>query len=789
MVRTHRIFTCIVCLALPFSAWGQEPKAVDEVGQLTLEEKAAFTTGQNTWETFAVPRLDIPPTWMADGPVGLRKADGPMLAASVTATCFPAAAAMSATWNPELIEKVGAGIGAEAHSNDVALLLAPGLNLKRHPLGGRNFEYYSEDPLLSGTMAAAFVRGVQSRGVGATLKHFAVNNQEHLRMSIDAQVDERTMHELYLRGFEIAVKEGRPQAVMSAYNRVNGTYATENPLLLTEILRRDWGFEGLVVSDWGSVDDPIASIAAGMDLEMPGNPQTPPAVVQAVQDGELSRADLDRAVSKVLQLVDRQAALAEIPKIDAVAANHELARAVAIEGMVLLANDGILPITADRPLRIGVVGRLAFEPRIQGIGSSQINSANIDQPWHFLNEIGTGQGHTLTAWQADYAEEGLTHQESAELNADLLDADLILVFAGQPAAHDAEAWDRPSMQLAPADLEVIEAVKSTGKPFVVTLTGGGAMDVSSFNDDAAAILMGWLGGEAWGSAVAHVIFGSSSPSGKLSETFAWSVADHASDINFPGGPRTVRYGEGLNVGYRYFQTAGREVAYPFGHGLSYTRFELSDAQAPKSIESLDGTTTVTVRVANTGKRPGAETLQIYSRHLDPSLPRPDRELVGFQKIFLEPGESREVEIPISPARLAYYHDELHRWVIEPGDYELLVGVSAADIRATLPVQLTVGTMPRTAFTMYSVIGDIYRDPRGQAAIDFMIQQQEGRTPLSMAAEDDFFAAVMRNMPFKKIASFSQGAVTAETLEQLLALINSDLPPEAVTTTLEQGMGQ
>ncbi len=784
MTRLHQFIAVGLLLTLPILAEAQDTSAVGKVGQLTLEEKASLTTGQNAWETVALPRLDIPATWMADGPVGLRKASGGIGLEALEATCFPSSSTMSATFNPGLVEELGAGIGAEARYNDVTLLLAPGLNLKRHPLGGRNFEYYSEDPLLSGLTAAAFVRGVQSQGVGATLKHYAVNNQEKLRMTIDAQVDERTLHELYLRGFEIAVKEAKPQAVMSAYNRVNGTYASENPQLLTEILRDAWGFEGLVVSDWGAVEDPIASVAAGLDLEMPGNPLTPPILVQAVQDGRLAEADLDRAAAKVLQLVDRQAAMPAKPDGDPRPKNHELARRVAVEGMVLLENAGVLPITADRKLKIGVVGNLAFRPRIQGIGSSQINSSNIDIPWSFVEAMGSAQGHSMTAWKTEYGEDALSLDDRSALESFLKSQELILAFVGQPASHDAEAWDRPSIELAAADRQLIGLARNSGRPFVVILTGGGAINVSDFNDDAEAVLMGWLGGEAWGSAVAEVLFGKSYPSGRLSETFTESEADHASDINFPGDSRVVRYGEGLNVGYRYFQSANRKVVYPFGYGLSYTTFQYSDARAPDQVTSLDGDIEVSVRVSNTGNHAGAETVQIYSRQLDPSLIRPDRELVAFKKVPLAPGEAKTVNIRIPPERLAYYHDGHHQWVIEKGDYELLVGASAADIRATIPMELTVGTLPRTIFTLNSVIGEIMRDPRGLAVLDFMMKQQEG-TPASMAEQDPFFLAIFQNLPFKRIANFSRGAVTEQQLQQLLMMINSDMAAEQVTAMLNQ----
>jgi len=770
-------------LVTPFSG-AQTPDIDSLVGELTLEEKACLITGINKWETCAVPRLGIPSVWMADGPVGLRKYLGAALTDSVPATCFPSSAAMAATWNPKLIEQVGAGIGAEALANNVALLLAPGLNLKRHPLGGRNFEYYSEDPLLSGKTAAAFVRGVQSQGVGATLKHYAANNQEHRRMSIDARIDERTLRELYLRGFEIAVKEGRPQAVMSAYNRLNGTYASQNKWLLTTVLRDEWGFDGLVVSDWGAVDDPVASIAAGLDLEMPGNPLTPPIIVEAVERGALDEADLDRAVANVLQLVARRAAMDGRQSVDALAANHELAREVAAESMVLLKNDGILPLSADWARRIGVVGRLAVEPRIQGIGSSQISPPQVESPWDHLQEIGDQRGHDLELWRSEYDEDALTDDELADLKTLVNRQDAVLIFAGQKASHDAEAWDRPSTDLAPADLAAIGAVQEAGMPFVVILAGGGAVDVRPFGADAGAMVMGWLGGQAFGSAAAEVVFGLRSPSGRLSETFARSVEDHASALNFPGGPLTVRYGEGLSVGYRYFQTFDQKVVYPFGHGLSYTTFEYGEVEAPEVLASLEGGFDVQVTLRNTGGRTGAETVQVYLRHLDPAFSRPDRELIGFEKVAVDPGETRHVTIHIEPERLAYYHAGHGRWVIGAGRYELLVGASAADIRATVPLEVTVGMMPRETYTLYHIIGDVYRDPRGRVVIDYF-RAQRGQRPLSEAADDDFRAAVQKNLPFKKISNFSNGAVSIEDLEMFLGLINSDMPPEEVASILER----
>jgi beta-glucosidase len=770
-------------LALLVPAATPAASITELVEQLTLEEKAALVTGQNAWETYAVERLGIPAAWMADGPVGLRKSTGENVTDSVPATCFPSSAGMAATWNPDLIEQLGAAIGAEARAKGVSLLLAPGLNIKRHPLGGRNFEYYSEDPLLSGATAAAFVRGVQSEGVGATLKHYAVNNQEERRMSIDARVRERALREIYLRGFEIAVKESSPQAVMSAYNLVNGTSASENPRLLTEILRDEWGFEGLVVSDWGAVNDPAAAVAAGLDLEMPGNPLTPADIVAAVEAGTLEMADLDRAAGNVLQLVDRHNALVERSSPADMDAHHELARRVAVQSMVLLENRDFLPLENGAGRKLGVLGRLAVEPRIQGIGSSQVNPTRLDAAWPFLERLGSEQGFATAHWGDRYAETGLTERETDSLTAFLGQQDLVIVFAGQEASQDAEAWDRSSMSLAPADLEIIAAVAASDTPFAVVLVGGAAIDVAPFWKQADAILMGWLGGQAFGSAVADVLFGLETPSGKLSETFVSSATDHASDLNFPGGPDVVEYGEGLYVGYRYFQTFDRPVVYSFGHGLSYTTFDYSNATAPATVTSLEPFT-VAVDVRNSGARSGAETVQIYARQIDPFLERPDRELVAFEKVALEAGETARLEIPIDPRRLAYFSDVHGQWIVEPGSYEILVAASATDIRAALPLEVEVGDMPARILTADDIIGDIYEDPQGRAILDFLLTRF-GRGPLSLATENDFFAAIFKNLPFKKLRNFSGGAMNDEVIAGLLQLINSDMSPEQAVAVLEQ----
>lgn len=784
MDRSSVLLFAAVVLGMPGDGLAQQ--SVDQwLERLSLEEKAALLTGKNLWETRDISRLGIPSVWLSDGPAGLRKASSTELGLgeAVAATTFPSAGALAATWDLELVRRVGAAIGAEAAAEGVTLLLAPGLNLKRHPLGGRNFEYYSEDPLLSGTVAAAFVSGVQSQGVGATLKHFAVNNQEYRRMVIDARVSERVLRELYLRGFEIAVREGHPAAVMSAYNGVNGVAASAHPHLLTDILRGEWGFDGVVVSDWGGVRDPVAAVAAGGDLEMPGNPSSPERIVAAVQDGSLSIEAVDRAVRNVLRLVTLS------DRLRRSAAPAQAAHAVAVEAaeqsIVLLENDGLLPLDRSPRTRIGVIGNLAFRPRIQGIGSSQVNPSRVDTAWNAIQELGSEGGYALREWAVEYAEDGLTTAQRDELRSFVGGTDVIVAFVGQRASHDAEAWDRPSAELSPADREVARIALASGKPVVAVVVGGASVDVSPLAE-ANAVLVGWLGGQGFGTAIARVLFGEVNPSGRLSETFARAVSDHASAVNFPGGPWHVDYGEGLFVGYRYFLSFDQEVAYPFGHGLSYTTFDYVGMEAPETVTSLEDPIDVTVELRNAGTRAGAEVVQVYLRHLSPSLPRPDRELVGFAKVRLEPGASQRVTVALAPERLAYYHDGFDRWVIEPGDYELLVGASAADIKHSARFTLAAGTMPQEVYTLDHTLGDLYGDPQGKVVVDFLAARMGFN--LADAEPDDFMAVALGQMTFRQVAIFAGGQITFEQLNGLLQLINSDMEPAQVRALLERAGG-
>jgi beta-glucosidase len=546
------------------------------LGRLTLEQKASLTSGGDFWHTQAVPDAGVPDVMVTDGPNGLRKQSGSgdamALGGSDPATCFPPAVTLGCTWDVGLARRVGEAIGAEALAADVAVVLGPGVNIKRSPLCGRNFEYFSEDPFLSGRMGAAWVAGVQSRGVGTSLKHYAANNQETDRLRVSADVDERTLREVYLPAFE-HVRQEQPTTVMCAYNKVNGTHASEHHWLLTEVLRQEWGFAGMVVSDWGAVSNRVAALAAGLDLEMPPS-GTDQEVVDAVRSGELPEEVLDEAVRRVLTLVAREQSLPEErpgPDLDA---HHALAREVAAAGAVLLRNeDGILPLAADGTEVLAVIGELARTPRYQGAGSSQVVPTRLDAA---LEAIRALAGEERVRFAPGYTLDGPVDPALAdEAVAAAREAGTVLLFLGLPPSAESEGFDRPDIALPPEQLALLRAVRAVNERVVVVLAHGGLVSVAGWEDQSAAVLDGWLGGQAGGSAMADLLFGRANPSGRLTETVPLRLEDTPSWLFFPGGEQHVRYGEGIYVGYRYHQTLGAPVAHPFGFGLSYTTFALT----------------------------------------------------------------------------------------------------------------------------------------------------------------------------------------------------------------------
>lgn len=658
--------------------------------ELTVREKVALCSGQDFWHLQALPDRGIPPVMVADGPHGLRKQkshDDMTLTGNVPATCFPTASALASTWNRELLHEVGAALGREARAEGVSVLLGPGVNIKRSPLGGRNFEYFSEDPFLTGALATAYIRGVQSTGVGTSLKHFAVNNQETRRYSVDAIVDERALREIYLAGFEKAVTEAQPWTVMAAYNRVNGTYCSEHKQLLTDILRGEWGFAGAVISDWGAVSDRAAGLAAGLDVEMPGSGGAHDAdVLAALADGRLSPAALDAAVTRVLTLINR--ALANRPAAGGTYdrdAHHALARRAAAEGTVLLKNDGnVLPLRPGQT--VAVIGAFAKHPRYQGAGSSIITPNRLDNAYDAL-AARVGASHIRYAPGYDPVSGETSAALLAEAVAAAAGADAVLVFAGLTARSETEGLDRQHLALPPGHNAVIAAVAAAHPRVAVILSNGAPVEMP-WHEDVPAIVEAYLGGQAGGSAIADIVCGDVSPSGKLAETFPQRLSDHPAHTCFPGGPQTVEYRESIYVGYRYFDTAGQDVLFPFGHGLSYTTFAYSGLELSATEIRAGEPLQVTVAVTNTGDRAGQEVVQLYVHERQPAVFRPVHELKEFAKVSVQPGETQHVTFTLGERAFAHYDPARGGWHVTPGEYEIRVGASSRDIRAAAAVRVS-----------------------------------------------------------------------------------------------------
>ena len=660
------------------------------IAQMTLEEKASLCSGLNFWYLKGIERLGIPSIMVTDGPHGLRKqagqADHVGLNESVPATCFPTASALAATWNRDLVYQVGVALGEECRQEKVGVILGPGANLKRSPLCGRNFEYFSEDPYLSGEMAASHINGVQSQGVGASLKHYAVNNQETRRMTIDAVVDERALRELYLAGYEIAVKKAQPWTVMCAYNKVNGTYASDHKTLMRKVLKEEWGHEGLVVTDWGAMNDRPVALEAGTELEMPGSPNgNDQAIVDAVRSGQLDEALLDQAVERILTLIFRAAETLSQDYSCDMQAHHALARRVAGEGAVLLKNEGpVLPLAPDA--QIALIGRFAKTPRYQGAGSSLMNPTLLD---NLYDELGALIGEDRLTYapgytpKADAPDEALI-QEAVELARA---ADLVVICAGLTDLYETEGMDRTHMGMPPGHDALIEALAAAHSKVVVVLSNGSPVEMP-WAGDVAGILEGYLGGQAGAGAIADILVGAVNPSGKMAETFPHKLEDNPSYPNFPGGPATVEYRESIYVGYRYYDTVDQDVLYPFGHGLSYTTFAYSDLQLSHARLETPGPLTVTCTVKNTGPVAGQEIVQLYVRDVESTAFCPDKELKGFAKLHLEPGEGKRLSIELDERAFAHYDVALGDWHVETGAFEILVGASSRDIRLTASIDVT-----------------------------------------------------------------------------------------------------
>ena len=736
------------------------------LGQLTLAEKAALLDGSDFWHTEPIERLGIGRILVSDGPHGLRKvvaSDDAAIEDSELATCFPPAAALGSSWDAELVRRVGEALGEECRVAGVSVLLGPGVNMKRSPLCGRNFEYYAEDPLLAGVLASAWVCGVQRHGVGTSLKHLAANNQEADRLRVSVQVDERTLREIYLPAFERVVKEARPWTVMSSYNRINGVYASESPWLLTDVLRGEWGFDGVVVSDWGAVDDRAAALAAGCDLEMPSSSGVgTSAILDAVAAGELSEEQVDAAVARVLGLLGRAGARAPLGSFD-LDAHHGLARAAAAASAVLLKNDGdLLPLDGERGGAVAVIGEFARTPRYQGAGSSQVNPTRLESALDALlaavdgkRELTFSPGFEIEAERADQRliEEAVQAAAAAEV---------AVVFLGLPPSHESEGWDREHMDLPAAQLELLAQVAAVNVNVVIVLSNGAAVLTRPLERPARAILEGWLLGQAGGAAVADLLLGRAVPSGKLAETIPLKLSDNPTVGNFPGENHEVRYGEGLLIGYRWYDAHGLEVAYPFGHGLSYTTFDCSDLRVAVLEDGEAPRVAVTVTVANTGARAGAEVVQVYVRDPVASVYRPVQELRGFSKVMLEPGERREVSIELDARAFAYWHGARREWTVEGGDFVVAVGTSSRDIRCAETVTLSGGEVS-APLAIDSTLGEFLADP---AASQWLLERLR-QTPLGERMIRTNLGRLLETVPLKRLARFPGSSFTEADVERFL----------------------
>ena len=747
------------------------------VAQMTLEEKAGLCSGDDFWHTKAVERLGIPRSMVSDGPHGLRKqeerADHLGVNDSIKAVCFPAACATAASFDPDMIRRMGEAIGDSCQHEKLSVVLGPAVNIKRSPLCGRNFEYFSEDPYLAGRMATAIIQGIQSRNVGTSIKHFACNSQEHRRMSSSSDVDERTLREIYFPAFEMAVKEAQPWTVMCSYNRINGVFASEDPWLLTDVLRKEWGFKGYVMSDWGAVSDRVKGVAAGLDLEMPASGGVNDRkIVEAVKDGRLDEKLVDQACERILNIVYRYLENAKPDTPWDMEAQHAQAAEIAAECMVLLKNEGdILPLKKESS--VAFIGEFAKKPRFQGGGSSHINCFKI------TGALEAAEGLNVTyapGYSVDRDE--ATDEMIAEAVAAAQAADTAVVFAGLPDSYESEGYDRTHMRLPECQNRVIAAVAAANPRTVVVLHNGSPVEMPWIGQ-VPAVLEAYLGGQAVGMAEIRVLFGDVNPSGHLPESFPVKLEDNPSFLYYGGEGNRTEYREGVFVGYRYYDRKKMDVLFPFGYGLSYTSFDFSGLKL--SADSIRDTETVTVTatVTNTGSRAGKTVVQLYVGDPESTPLRPVRELKGFAKVELAPGESREVSFELDRRAFAWWNSELHDWDVETGDFTVEIGDSSRHLPLCGKVRVESTREIRRHYDINSIVMDIMADPKGKAVMEqFMAQrkQAEAQENRSDAAEeaisDEMGLAMMQYMPLRGMLSFGGNEKTEKAIELLLEKLNS-----------------
>jgi len=760
---------------------------------MTLEEKVSFCVGKDFWHLQGLDRLGIPVTMVTDGPHGLRKqvlsVDHLGLSESKTAICFPAGCALASSYDPKLAEELGIELGKLAQAEEVSVVLGPAMNIKRSPLCGRNFEYYSEDPLVSSKIAAGTIKGVQSQNIGTSPKHFVANNQEHYRMTSNSVVDERTMREIYLSSFEWAVKEAKPWTIMCSYNRINGTYASENKTYLTDILRDEWGFDGYVMTDWGACDDPVDSIQAGLDLEMPGpSAGNIDRIIQAIKDGRLKEAIVDQRVEHILNVVFRYSENHKIEQTYDFEAGHETARKIAANSAVLLKNeDSILPLMENE--NILIIGKYAKQPRFQGGGSSHINPYRVSSAWDILGE------KSNVKYVEGYVENEISDKNSYSRTGAVTDADVnimliaeaveaakeakkVLIFVGLPDSYETEGVDRKNLMMPENQNQLIEAVSKVQSNTIVVLHNGSPISMPWINS-VKAVLEIHLGGEAVGLATADILYGRENPSGRLAETFPIRIEDTSTYPYYGVEKDDVIFREGVLVGYRYYETMKKPVLFPFGYGLSYTTFAYSNLKTDKD-EILDtDKLNVSITVTNTGKVDGKEVVQLYVAGKTAGVVRPIRELRAFDKVTLKAGESKVITFSLDKRAFAYWNVDIHDWYVSTGDYKIQIGTSAADIILEKSVQVTGTSRVKPHFTINSPIGDIMAYPAGMSILrdiigqmipgDDMTEEQEDAEKTGLVSKE-VIMTIFEAMSLRSMLTFSPAA-KLEQYEELIAAVN------------------
>ena len=746
------------------------------VSQMTLEEKAGLCSGLDFWHTKPVERLGVPSVMVSDGPHGLRKqdekADHLGVNDSIKAVCMPAACATASSFDRDLMGRMGQAIGDSCQHEKLGVVLGPAVNIKRSPLCGRNFEYFSEDPYLAGEMSAAYINGVQSKNVGTSIKHFAANSQEHRRMSSSSNADERTLREIYFPAFEISVRKAQPWTVMCSYNRVNGVYASENPWLLTDVLRGEWGFKGYVMSDWGAVSDRVAGVAAGLDLEMPSSGGiNDRKIVAAVKSGELDEKIVDQACERILEINYRYLDNARPETPWDQEADHQLSARIAEECMVLLKNDGVLPL--NKADEVAFIGEFAAKPRFQGGGSSHINA------FRTTSAVEAAQGLPVTYVQGySAAKDMATDEMIAEAVQAAKAAKVAVVFAGLPDAYESEGYDRAHMAMPACQNRLIEAVAGANPNTVVVLHNGSPVEMPWLGK-VKAVLEAYLGGQAVGIAAVRLLYGDANPCGHLAETFPVKLSDNPSYLYYGGEGNEADYREGVFVGYRYYDKKEMPVLFPFGFGLSYTTFACSNLRLSGAKITDQETLTATVTVTNTGSRAGKTVVQLYVGDRESTVLRPIRELKGFEKVELQPGESGDVTFTLDKRAFAYWNAAIHDWHVETGAFTIEVGQSSRDIEVSgeVTVESTVA-LPRR-YTADSIFMDVMADPKAKEALGPMLASiQKAFAPNADASDTaqeaisaDMGLAMMRYMPLRGLVSFSPDKVTDDTLKQLLDALN------------------